>query len=61
MLRGPDAKNQGYHQLIKMKPCMSHYGYKSMPGAKFETGSFAIFGDMASQNFPMMEGDESSN
>ena len=42
------AKNQGYHQLIEVKLCMSYYSHKSMPDAKFESGSFSIFGDMTS-------------
>ena len=52
-LRGPDAKNQDYHQLIEMKLCMSHYNCKSIIDAKFESGSFPIFGDMTSQNFSL--------
>ena len=56
MLRGPDAKNQGYHQLIEMKLCMSQYSYESMPDAKFEIGSFSGFGDVTSQNFPLKRG-----
>ena len=35
---------------------MSHYGYKSIPDAKFESGSFSNFGDMTSQNFPRKKG-----
>ena len=27
-LRSPEAKNQGYHQLIEMKFGMGRYGYK---------------------------------
>ena len=42
-LRGPDAKNQGYNQLIEMKCCMSHYSHKNMPDAKFVSGSFSQF------------------
>ena len=30
---------------------MCHYGYESIPDAKFESGSSSSFGDMASQNF----------
>ena len=30
---------------------MSHYGYKSIPDAKFESDSSSSFGDMTSQNF----------
>ena len=55
-LRGPDAKNQGYHQPIEMKLCMSHYLHKSIPDATFETDSFFNFGDMTSQNFPRNKG-----
>ena len=55
-LRGPDAKNQGYHQPIEMK-----LYHKSMPDAKFESGSFSIFGDMTSQNFTLESGMFSSN
>ena len=32
---------------------MSHYSHKSMPDAKFESGSFSNFGDMTSQNFSL--------
>ena len=35
---------------------MSHYSHKSMPDAKFESGSFSFFGDMESQNFPLKKG-----
>ena len=55
-LRGPDAKNQGYHPLIEIKLGMSHYGHKSIPGGKLESGSFSSFGDMTSQNFPQRKG-----
>ena len=55
-LRGPDAKNQGYHRPIEIKLSMSHYSHKSMPDAKFESGGFSIFGDMTSQNFPLKKG-----
>ena len=55
-LRGPDAKNQGYDELIRMKLCMSHYSHKSMPDAKCECGSFSIFGDMTSQSSPLEKG-----
>ena len=51
-----DAKNQGYHQLIEMKLCMSHFSHKSMPDAKFESGSLSIFGDTMSQIFPLKKG-----
>ena len=52
-LRGPDAKHQGYHQPIEMKLCIHQYSHKSMPDAKFESGSCSSFGDMTSQNFPL--------
>ena len=55
-LRGPDAKNRGYHQPIKMKFGRSHYGHKSIPDAKFESDSSFSFGDMMSQNFPQKKG-----
>ena len=45
-LRGPDAKNQGYHQLIEIKLYMSQYSHKSMPDAQFESGSVSRFGDI---------------
>ena len=48
-LRGPDAKNQGYHQPIDT----SYYRHKSMPDAKFESANFSIFGDMTSPIFPL--------
>ena len=35
---------------------MSHYGHKSIPGAKFDSGSSPSFGDMMSQNFPWTKG-----
>ena len=35
---------------------MSHYSHKSMPDAKFESGSFSTFGDMTSQNFTLKRG-----
>ena len=54
--RGSDAKNQGYHQPIDMEPFTSHYGPKSLPDTKSESGSFSIFGDMTSQNFPLRKG-----
>ena len=58
-LSGPDAENQGEHQLIEMKLCMSHYySHKSIPDAKFESSifSFSSFGDITSQNFPLKRG-----
>ena len=48
-LRGPDTKNQGQNQQIKMKFFVSHYSHKSMPDAKFESGSFYSFGDITSK------------
>ena len=36
---------------INMKPCMSHYTHKSIPDAKFESGSSSSFVDITSQNF----------
>ena len=50
-VQGPDARNQGYHQQIEMKLCLSHYSHTSMSDAKFECGICTIFWDMASQNF----------
>ena len=35
---------------------MSHYGHKSIPDAKFESGSSSCFGDMTSQHFPHKKG-----
>ena len=35
---------------------MSHYDYKSIPDAKFESDSSSSFGDMTSQNFPWKKG-----
>ena len=55
-LRGPDARNQGLHQPIKMKLCMSHYIHQSIPHAKFEPDSSFSFGDMTSQNFLRKKG-----
>ena len=49
-------ENQGYHQPIEMKLCVSHYSHKRMPDSKFESGSFSISGDMTSQNFPLQKG-----
>ena len=60
-LRGPDAKNQGYHQPIKLKFGMSYYGHKSIPDAKFESDSSSSFGDMTSQNFPRKKGTSHEN
>ena len=51
-LRGPDAKNQGYHQPIEM----IYYSHESMPDAKFEPDNFPSFRDMTSQNFPLKKG-----
>ena len=55
-LRGPDAKNEGYHQQIEMKVCTSHYSHKSILDANFECGSSSGFGDMTSQNFSLTKG-----
>ena len=59
-LRGPDAKNQGYHHPIEMrvemKLCVSQYSHESMSDAKFESGSFSSYGDMTSQKFPRKRG-----
>ena len=55
-LRGPDAKNHSYHQPIEIKFCLSHYSHKSIPDAKFESGSFTSFEDMTSQNFSLKMG-----
>ena len=52
-LRGPDAKSERYHQPIERKFCVSHYSHKSMLDARFESGSFSIFGDMTSRNFSL--------
>ena len=35
---------------------MRHYGYKSIPDAKFESDSSSSFGDMTSQNFSRKKG-----
>ena len=35
---------------------MSHNGHKSIPDAKFESGSPSSFGDMTSQNFSWKKG-----
>ena len=35
---------------------MSRYSHKSMPDAKFESGSLFYFGDMTSQNFSLKKG-----
>ena len=50
-LRGPDTNNQGYHQPIEMKVCVS--SHESMPDTEFESDSFSCFGDMKSQNFSL--------
>ena len=39
-----------------MKLGIGHYGHKSIPDAKFESGSSSSFGDMTSQNFPSKKG-----
>ena len=54
--KGSDTKNQSYHQPIKIKFCMIHYSYQSIPDAKFESCRFSIFGDTTSQNFPLKKG-----
>ena len=43
-----------------MKLGMSHNGHKSIPDAKFESGSSSSFGDMMSQ-ISLEEGNKSSN
>ena len=56
-LRGPDAKNEGQHQPIEMKLCMCHHTrIKSIPDAKFESGSSSSFEDITSHNFPQKKG-----
>ena len=60
-LRGLDSKNQGYHQLIKMKLCIRNYNHKSMSGAKFESCSFSIFFRYDVTKFLSEEGNKSSN
>ena len=35
---------------------MSQYSHEGMPDAKFKSGSFSSFGDMASQNFHLKRG-----
>ena len=47
-LSGLDGKNQGHHQPIEIKLCVSLYNYKSMPDAKFEPFSLSSFEDMTS-------------
>ena len=37
---GRDDRNQGYHQPIETKLCVSHYNRKDMPDAKFESVAF---------------------
>ena len=59
-LRGPDAKNQGYHQLIEKKNCMSHYSLKSMPDANVQSGGFP-FVEIWRHKIPSEEGNESLN
>ena len=53
---GTDAINQSNHNSIEMKFCMRHYSHKRIPDAKFESGSFSIFGDMTSQIFSPKKG-----
>ena len=45
VLRGPDAKNQGYHQPIEMKLCQKYAWCKIWVSSIFE--------DMTSQNFTL--------
>ena len=52
----PIKVNQGNHQPIEMKICMSHYSHESMPNAKFESSSVSIVGDMTSESFPLKRG-----
>ena len=42
----PRCQKSRFHQPMKMKLRMSHYGHKSMPDAKLESDSFSIFGDL---------------
>ena len=49
-------KNQGNHQPTEITFCMSYFSHKSMPDAKFESGSLPSFEDMASQNFHLKKG-----
>ena len=51
-----DVKNQTYHKPIETKVWMSCYSHESMLYAKFESGSFSIFGDITLQNFPVEKG-----
>ena len=44
-----------------MKLGMSHYGHKSIPDAKFESGSSSSFGGITSQIFSRKKRMESSN
>ena len=46
----------GQLQPIEVKLCMRHFNHKSIPDAKFESGSSSSFGDMMSQNFPQKKG-----
>ena len=49
-------KSRLIYQLIEMKLGMSNYDHKSIPYAKFESGSYSSFGDMTSQNFNQKKG-----
>ena len=40
---------------------MNHYGYKSIPDAKFDSDNSASFGNMTSQNFPRKKGTNRSS
>ena len=55
-LRGLDAKNQGQHQPIEIKLCISHYIYKSIPHEKSKVDRSYNLGDMTSQNYPRKKG-----
>ena len=41
---------------IKVTIIVSHYSHKSLSDAKFQSGSFSSFGDMASPNLPLKKG-----
>ena len=38
---------------------MGHYGHKSIPDAKFESGTYPSFQDMMSKKFPSEEENKS--
>ena len=46
----------GSWQGFSTRVCMSHCNYKSMPDAKFESGSLSSFGDMMSLTFALNKG-----